>query len=74
MKASKFTDAKKAFIIKQAEDGTSVAEVCRKAGISTAIFFNWKKKCADLMPSEMKRLREAWCPEQRLLMLRSGTR
>lgn len=58
MKASKFTDALKAFIIKQAEDGTSVAEVCRKAGISSATFFNWTKKYAGLMPSEMKRLRE----------------
>lgn len=58
MKASKFTDAQKAFIIKQTEDGTSVAEVCRKAGISSATFFNWKKKYAGLMPSEMKRLRE----------------
>ena len=57
MKASKFTDAQKAFI-KQTEDGTSVAEVCRKAGISSATFFNWKKKYAGLMPSEMKRLRE----------------
>lgn len=53
MKVSKFTDAKKAFIIKQADDGTSVAEVCRKAGISTVTFFNWKKEYGDLMPSEM---------------------
>jgi len=58
MKASKFTDAQKAFIIKQTEDGTSVAEVCRKAGISQATFFNWRKKYAGLMPSEMRRLRE----------------
>mgnify|MGYP000731253397 CR=1 FL=1 len=48
MKASKFTDAQKAFIIKQAEDGTPVAEVCRKAGISSATFFNWKKKYGGL--------------------------
>lgn len=58
MKASKFTDAQKAFIIKQAEDETPVAEVWRKAGISSATFFNWKKKYAGIMPSEMKRLRE----------------
>lgn len=32
MKASKFTDAEKAFIIKQGEEGTPVAEICRKAG------------------------------------------
>ena len=38
--------------------GTSVAEVCRKAGISQATYFNWKKKYAGLMPSEMKRLRQ----------------
>jgi putative transposase len=58
MKASQFTDAQKAFIIKQGEDGVAVAEVCRKAGISQATYFNWKKKYAGLMPSEMKRLRE----------------
>lgn len=58
MKASKFTDAQKAFIIKQGEDGTSVAEICRKAGISQATYFNWKKRYAGLMPSEMRRLRE----------------
>ncbi len=57
MKASRFSDAQKAFIIKQGEDGTSVAEICRKAGISQATYFNWKKKYAGMMPSEMKRLR-----------------
>jgi putative transposase len=35
-----------------------VAEVCRKAGISQATYFNWKKKYAGLLPSEMRRLRE----------------
>lgn len=58
MKASKFTDAQKAFIIRQGEEGTPVADICRKAGISQATYFNWKKKYAGLMPSEMKRLRE----------------
>ena len=58
MKATKFTDAPKAFIIKQALVGTPVAEVCRKAGISSTTFFHWKKKYAGLMPSEMMRLRE----------------
>jgi putative transposase len=58
MKASKFTDAQKAFVIKQGEEGTPVAEVCRKAGISQATYFNWKKKYAGLLPTEMRRLRE----------------
>ncbi|MBY3490160.1 transposase, partial [Rhizobium laguerreae] len=40
------------------EDGTPIGEVCRKAGISDATFYNWRKKYAGLMPSEMKRLRQ----------------
>jgi putative transposase len=58
VKASKFSDAQKAFVIKQGEEGTPVAEVCRKAGISQATYFNWKKKYAGLLPTEMRRLRE----------------
>ena len=58
MKASKFTDAQKAFIIKQGEDVTAVAEICRKAGISQATYFNWKKRYAGLLPAEMKRLKQ----------------
>ena len=58
MRASKFTDAQKAFIIRQGESGTPVEEICRKAGISQATDFNWKKKYSGMMPSEMKRLRE----------------
>ena len=58
MKASKFTDAQKAFVIKQGEEGTPVAEICREGGVSQATYFNWKKKYAGLMPSEMRRLRQ----------------
>ena len=58
MKKIKFSEAQIAFILKQAEDGTAIAEVCRKAGISDATFYNWRKKYAGLMPSEMKRLRQ----------------
>ena len=46
MKASKFSDAQKAYILKQGDEGLPVAEVCRKAGISQATYFNWKKKYA----------------------------
>ena len=34
-----------------AEDGAAVAEVCRKAGISEATLYNWRKNYAGLMPS-----------------------
>ena len=57
MKASKFTDAQKAFILKQGADGHPVAEICRKAGISQATYFNWRKKYAGLLPDEMRRLK-----------------
>ena len=58
MKASKFTDAQKSFILKQAAEGMPVAEVCRKAGISQATYFNWKKKYDGLLPTEIRRLRQ----------------
>ena len=58
MRKSKFTDAQISFILKQADEGTSVAEVCRKAGIAEATFYNWRKKYAGLVPSEMKRLKQ----------------
>jgi len=58
MKSSRFTDAQKAFVIKQGKDGKAVAEICREVGISQATYFNWRKKYVGLMPSEMKRLRE----------------
>ena len=57
MRKSRFTDAQIAFILKQADERTSVAEVWRKAGIAEATFYNLHKKYAGLMPSEMKRLK-----------------
>ncbi|CTQ63269.1 Transposase [Roseibium album] len=58
MKASKFSDAQNAFIVKRGEEGVPVAEIFREAGISQATYFNWRKEYAGSMSSEMKRLRE----------------
>jgi len=58
MKRNKFTDTQIAFILRQAEEGTAVAEVCRKAGISEQTYYRWRKKYGGLMPSEMKRLKQ----------------
>ena len=55
MKASKFSDAQKAFILKQGDDGVPVAEICRKAGISQATYFNWKKTYEALLADEIRR-------------------
>ena len=45
-------------MLRQVEEGTAVAEVCRKAGISEATYYVWRKKFGGLMPSEMKRLKQ----------------
>ena len=58
MKASRFSEAQKAFILKQGVDGMPVADICRKVGISQATYFNWKKKYDGLLPSEMRRLKQ----------------
>lgn len=58
MKKSKFTEQQIAYALKQAELGTPVEEVCRKMGISDATFYNWKKKCGGLGPSEVRRLKQ----------------
>ncbi len=55
MKASKFTDAQMAFILKQGDEGTSVAEICRKPETSQAANFIWKKRFGGLLPDEMRR-------------------
>lgn len=58
MKASKFSEAQKAFILKQGADGMPVADICRRAGISQATYFNWKKKYHWMAPLEMRRLKQ----------------
>ena len=47
MKTSQSSDAQKAFILRQGDDGVPVADICRKAEISQATYFNWKKKYED---------------------------
>ena len=39
-------------------DGVPVADICRKAGISQATYFNWKKKYEGMQPPEMRRLKQ----------------
>ena len=55
MKVSKFSDAQKAFVLKQGADGVPVADICRKAGISQATYFNWKKKYDGMLPLRISR-------------------
>jgi putative transposase len=44
MKKSRFSDQQIAFALQQAETGTSVADVCRKLGISEGTFYRSKER------------------------------
>lgn len=45
-------------VLKQAEAGVAVKELCRKLGISDQTFYNWKAKYGGLSVSDLKRLKE----------------
>ena len=73
MKASKFSEAQIAYVLRQAEEGTAIGEVCRSAGISEATFYNWRKKYGGLTPSEMKRLADKIARIAWVILTRPGT-
>jgi putative transposase len=52
-----FTEEQISFALRQAESGTSVAEIIRELGISEQTFYRWKKRFAGLGIAELRRLR-----------------
>jgi len=66
MKRSKFTDAQILSIIKQAEAGTGVPELCREHMISNATFYKWRAKYGGMDASMMSRLKELEAENTRL--------
>jgi len=57
MKRKRYTEAQIAFALRQAESGTSVAEITRKIGVSEQTFYRWKKKFAGMGVAEVRRLK-----------------
>jgi putative transposase len=58
MKTSKFSDTQIVSILKQAEAGMPVKEVCRQHQISSACYYKWKSRFGGLSVSELRRNRE----------------
>ncbi len=58
MKTSRFRDTQIITILKQADGGITVKNLCREHGLSDATYYNWKAKYGGLEASDLKRLKE----------------
>jgi putative transposase len=53
-----FTNEQIAAALRLVESGTSVADVCRKMGITQQTYYRWKRKFAGMGVAELHRLRQ----------------
>ena len=66
MKTSRFTESQIINILKQAEAGTPVPELCREHGMSSASFYKWRSKYGGMDASMMTRMKELEDENRRL--------
>ena len=66
MKKSRFTDSQIIAVLKQAQAGTPVPELCREHGISSATFYKWRSKFGGMDASMMSQLKELQDENRRL--------
>ena len=58
MKQTRFTDTQIVAILKEADSGMLVKDVCRKHGMSDATYYNWKSKYGGMEASDLKRIKD----------------
>jgi len=58
MKKSRYTKTQIVSILKQADAGVPVEDLCRQGGVSTATYYQWKSKYGGMEASDLKRVRE----------------
>jgi putative transposase len=58
MKKSKFSDSQIISVLKQAEGGTPIPDLCREHGVSNATFYKWRAKYGGMDTALMARLKE----------------
>ena len=66
MRKSRFSEGQRVRMLKEAEAGRLVSDICRENGISAATFYTWKTKFGGMEASDVRRLKDLEAEHTRL--------